>query len=358
MLVSFREQERDMSLAAQTHSTADWRWLYSPTFDLFFILGFFTLGLMTVTVVLVNPALFIPILLVDLWVLGYHHVISTYTRLCFDKESFERSRFMLFGLFPIVAIATVALAWIAGVWAVFSLYFYWQWWHYTRQSWGVSRAYRAKEREAMYEDGWLEQAIFYSIPVLGVIYRSWQGPQKFLGMELFVVAIPDWLMIASSLAATALLGYWILRRVQACGSGRLTHTHTLYMATHFLVFGFAYLLIADVTFGWLLVNMWHNGQYILFVWMFNASRFKSGVTPKAKLLSYLSQPNRLWLYMIVCLAITAVIYVGLLGTMEKMLAMGMIGSIMIYQTVNFHHYVVDSFIWKVRKGPLKETLDL
>ena len=347
-----------MSIAARTDYTPDWKWLYSPRFDLFFILGFLTLGMVTVAVIMRQPELFLPIVLIDLWVLGYHHVIATYTRLCFDRESFRTYYGYMLGLLPAVAIATVVFALTAGVWAVFSLYFYWQWWHYTRQSWGISRAYRAKERDALYEDGWLDQAIFYALPAAGILYRSSQGPQQFLGQDLFVISAPQWLMQGSLLLAGALLLYWAARRLQAWREDRLSRSHTLYMVSHFTVFAFAYMLIPDITLGWLLVNVWHNGQYILFVWMFNARRFKDGVDPNARFLSYISQPNRMWLYMTVCIAITGVLYAGVLGTMEKALAYGVTGTIIISQILNFHHYIVDTFIWKVHKGPVKETLDL
>ena len=276
----------------------------------------------------------------------------------FDRESFLRSRFLILGLTPLVTIAVVALVILVGVWAVFSIYFYWQWFHYTRQSWGVSRAYRAREPSASYDDGWLDQAIFYALPALGIIYRSWQGPTKFLGQDLFVFYVPNWLFALAAGIAAVLMSVWIVRRINSWREGHLARAHTLYMLTHFTMFGFAYLVIPDITIGWLLINIWHNGQYILFVWMFNARRFKNGVDPQARLLSFISQPRYIWLYMGVCLALTAVFYVGIIGAIDKWLAMGIAGTVIIYQTINFHHYIVDSMIWKVRKGPLKETLGL
>jgi hypothetical protein len=33
-------------------------------------------------------------------------------------------------------------------------------------------------------------------------------------------------------------------------------------------------------------------------------------------------------------------------------------TIVLYQIVNFHHYVVDSRIWKVRREPIRKTLGL
>jgi len=190
------------------------------------------------------------------------------------------------------------------------------------------------------------------------MYRSWQGEQKFLGLELFVFAVPDWLMLATAISGASLLVAWIMRRIQAWREGRLARTHTLYMGTHFLVFGFAYILIPDITIGWLLINIWHNGQYILFVWLFNAKRFSNGIDPNARFLSYISQPNRLWLYMTVCIALTGVLYAGVLSPFNAWLAMGLTGTIVLYQIVNFHDYIVDTLIWKVRKGPVKETLGL
>jgi hypothetical protein len=33
-------------------------------------------------------------------------------------------------------------------------------------------------------------------------------------------------------------------------------------------------------------------------------------------------------------------------------------ALVIYQSINFHHYIVDSVIWKVRRKPLQTTLGI
>ena len=33
-------------------------------------------------------------------------------------------------------------------------------------------------------------------------------------------------------------------------------------------------------------------------------------------------------------------------------------GIIIYQTLNFHHYIVDSRIWKLRKKPVRNNLGI
>lgn len=344
---------------SETHAEPmEWKWLRSRTFDLGFILGLPALSLFNVGFILLYPELFWYVLAVDLWVLGYHHVISTYTRLCFDKESFQKSRFLIFGLLPMVAIGTVAIAAVFGLWTIVTVYFYWQWWHYTRQSWGISRAYRGKDRGAMYEDGWIDQAIFYAWPVLGVLYRSYQDPGSFIGLPLAVVPVAGPVVQVAAAATVVLTLYWVFRRVEAWRAGRLALTHTLYMLTHFMVFGVFYLAVEDITYGWLGINIWHNAQYILFVWLYNTRRFKDGVDPNARLLSYISQPGRLWLYLLTCVAITGVVYAGVFGVLEATLLTGLAGTIVFYQIVNFHHYVVDSMIWKQRQAPIRKTLGL
>ena len=95
-------------------------------------------------------------------------------------------RLLIFGLLPLVAVVTIAVVWVVGVWAIVSVYFYCRF-DYTRQSWGISRMYRPQDREALYEHGWIDQAIFYALPVLGILYRSYQDPGKFLGLDLQVI---------------------------------------------------------------------------------------------------------------------------------------------------------------------------
>jgi hypothetical protein len=336
----------------------NWAWLRNPRFDLFFVFGIPAVAVLTGLVVVWRPSLFIPILIFDLWFLSYHHVISTYTRLCFDRRSFAEHWPLLMVLLPLITLGTLAAAYVLGLWIIVSIYFYWQWFHYTRQSWGISRAYRGKERSALYEDGWPDQAIFYAVPVLGILYRSHQDPGLFIGLELRVMPVTAAIVDIAAAATLALLAFWVLRRVQAWREGRLAAVHTLYMLTHFAIFIAGYLAIANVTSGWLVINIWHNAQYILFVWMFNTRRFKDGIDPGARFLSYISQPGRLWLYLATCVLITGVIYWGVLHTVDTLFFAGLSATIVLYQILNFHHYVVDSRIWKVRKEPIRKTLGL
>ena len=323
-------------------------WLRNARFDSAFIFGGIGLALLAGTVIVIEPALFYPILLLEIWLLGFHHVISTFTRLCFDRASFEERGWLITHLLPIVALTTILVAWQIGLWVIVTIYFYWQWWHYARQSWGISRAYRRADPAALHEDGWLDRAIFYAIPIYGILHRSSESPTHFLVMELWTVPVPAPVVSLAGYVAAALLMVWAARRVAAPYQGRLAAVHTLYMLTHIAIFSVAYVWL-DINFGFLMIAFWHSSQYILFVWMQNRRRFEKGIDPRARFLSYLSQPGRIWLYLLACIVITGVVYGGVLRAIDWLLFAGLSATLVLYQIVNFHHYIVDAIIWRTPK---------
>ena len=328
-------------------------WLRNRSFDLTFIVGFAVLALASGWAVVMNPALFAPILIADLWLLGYHHVIATYTRLCFDGESFRQNKFLLLGLPVIVLAGVIALGFGVGFWTITSIYLYWQWFHYSRQSWGVSQVYRRKAEGLADDPEWPAKLSFYSVPVWGILYRSHQAPDTFLGIELTVIPVPEVLVQIAGAAALLGVTWWIVTRAVAWWNGRLPMAHTLYMTSHFIIFAVAYVWIEDITYGWLIVNIWHNAQYITFVWLFNTNRFNGGVDPKARFLSKISQADKSWTYFGLCFGLSTTIYLLLDNTVALLLP-----AIILYQAINFHHYVVDGVIWKIRRKPLQRTLGI
>jgi hypothetical protein len=61
----------------------------------------------------------------------------------------------------------------------------------------------------------------------------------------------------------------------------------------------------------------------------------------------LSQPRYLWLYLLVCVGISTAVYSAAAHTAQ---ALSLVPYMIIfYQTINFHHYLVDARIWKLRK---------
>jgi hypothetical protein len=319
-------------------------WLKDQRFDLIFIAGITGLALAAGAAAIVDPQLLMPILLADLWLLGYHHVVSTYTRLCFDRESLRRYGFLVFGLPFVVAAASLAAAVaISGIWIIVSVYFYWQWFHYARQSWGIAQAYRRKSARALPPPGRLDTILFYALPVAGVLNRSASDVETFLGMPIRWVPVPPAFATAAIAVALVLVAVWIGRTVQQYRRGEASMPYILYQLSHHLIFCTAYLLVPDITVGWLIVNIWHNAQYVLFVWLFNNRRFAAGISPKAPLLSRLSQDGKIVWYLVFCLAISTAVYWTIGNVLPLVMALPVF---IIYQIINFHHYVVDAIVWR------------
>src|SRR5688500_18833302 len=160
-----------------------------------------------------------------------------------------------------VLAGTLGLAMTAGAWSLATLYLYWQWFHYARQSYGISQAFRRKAAGAEIIDGWVFQAVIYLVPVWGILHRSAQHPATFLGVELNVLPVAPIVADVVGLLALASVVYWAGRTAMAASRGRLAKLHTAYMASHFSVFIIGYVLIENINYGWLVMNVWHNAQY-------------------------------------------------------------------------------------------------
>ena len=333
-------------------------WLRGPAFDLTYVAGIGSVAILSGWFVAANPRLFPVIFILNAWLLGYHHVISTFTRLTFDTESFREHRFLITWLPLIVLTCVAVLCAVFGGWILTTIYLYWQWWHYTRQSYGISRIY---QRKAGVADDLVYKLVIYALPAWGILHRSYQAPDKFLFMEVKVIPVPLWLVTAAGALTFIVLAWWVAHTIKAWFEGSFSISHTLYVCSHLLVFGAGYLVIDNINHGWLVLNVWHNCQYILTVWMFNNNRFKSGVDRKHRFLSYLSQRSHLSIYFAVCLILSTGIYATLqysLGWLALATATSLPVMAIAFQAINFHHYLVDALIWKVRRKPVRQNFGI
>lgn len=350
-------------------------WIDGRGFDLTLIHGVAALALFSGAVVSHYPGLFLSFLFADLWLLGYHHVIATFTRLAFDRESLSEHRFLVFVLPWIVLAGTIGVAASAGTWAIATLYFYWQWFHYTRQSYGIARVYMRKAQVGLLESRVAIWAI-YLVPAFGIFHRSQQFT-PFLGLRIKMLPImmveylhlPVWFVfhfmryttIALAVAALVCVAWCLLLQLRALRRGEPRGALMMYLASHFVIFYVGYCGLAELNHGWLVINIWHNAQYILFVWWYNTKRFQKGVTTKQHFLSWLSQRSLLnaCSYFAFTLTVSTVIYfcVTRLLKVEPFAAIPA-AMLITFQAVNFHHYLVDGLIWKVRKKQLQKTMSI
>jgi hypothetical protein len=315
-------------------------WLKDPRFDLALIGGATAVGCAFGGAVALVPALFLPLVTFETWCFSFDHVAATFTRLLALPSDRRRHRFLIWGLPPLALAAVLALG-QASLGALNTAYFLFQWFHTTRQSWGIAERYR---RAGSLRADRFREATLWALPLTGMLARCHQQPEKFFWMRLYLPRAPG-LLVWSFGAAAALLVlrfFWQRRRA-------LFLPHTLYLTSHFLVFSLGYLVL-DLSSGWLLVNVWHNLQYLLFVWLHHHRRFSSGVHPKARLLSWLSQAGRAPLYLLACLAVSTPIFWALYYTGDRLdsLFAGRLVSIPLVtaMAINLHHYIVDGLIWR------------
>lgn len=333
-------------------------WLRGPAFDLTYVAGISLLAALAGGLVVTNPKLFPAVFLLNSWLLGYHHVISTFTRLTFDRDSFNEHRFLITWLPLIVLTVVFAACALFGGWILTTIYLYWQWWHYTRQSYGISRIY---QRKAGLNNDLLGKLIIYALPVWGILHRSFQAPERFLFTDVKVLPVPLWLVTAAGLVAIVSIGWWLAQTLKSIVQGSLPIAHTLYIASHLTIFGLGYIAVEDINHGWLVLTVWHNCQYILTVWMFNNNRFKNTVDPQHPFLSKLSQRNRILTYFAVCLIISTALYSVLQYSLNWVVlatATSLPLFAIVFQAINFHHYLVDAVIWKVRRKPVRQNFGI
>ena len=70
----------------------------------------------------------------------------------------------------------------------------------------------------------------------------------------------------------------------------------------------------------------------------------------ARSLSPLCQSDKILRYFATCLAISTLLYAGIQFSSVAIGDVGVPLIILVYQTINFHHYIVDGVIWRSRKS--------
>ncbi len=321
-------------------------WLYGRNFDLVFTIGIATAALGAGVAIGQNPALFGPIFFLNLWILAFPHVVATFTRLVFDRQSFAAHRFLVLGLPPLLFIGVATLGMSQGQWLLATIYFHWQAFHYTRQSYGVAQAYARRSQNAASVNQRLSRWALYSLPLWGVLHRSAQAPPTFLGLDIWFAPVPEPFVRAVGLVTGGLILWWCVDQFRQARAGKIAISHFLYMLSHIAIFATGYLLIENIDLGWLVVNIWHNAQYILFVWYFQNKRFGDRIDPERRFLSRICQrQNALWFFatcaLISTVAYNSFFYLSSLFPLHPITLAFLIG-----QTLNYHHYIVDGVIWR------------
>ena len=339
--------------AREVVAAAPRTFIRSEVFDTALLVLPLLTGLTAATIVLQDFRLFPMLLVADIWLLGYHHVVATYTRLAFPSDALRRNRFLAVDLLLLMTAGTLALALTAGTWVVASAFLYLQWFHYMRQGYGIARMYFRATPEGQTAGARDTSAdlVIYLVPIYAIAARSASMGELFLDLPVKTLVLPEGVITALGLLAAAATVAWAVRSVASYWRGTLNVLYTCFILSHVAIFLNAYILIDNPNVGWLAINVWHNFQYVMVVWMMNAKRYAGSTDPAGGFIARISQPGRIVTYFMSCVAISTIVYL-VLGRVVIAVGGGLAVTAGIYMGINFHHYVVDALIWKRRRAVL------
>lgn len=324
-------------------------WLRGPAFDRALVAVPLLLALAAGHVVLAAPGLFLTVFLVDTWLLGFHHVVATWSKLGLAPD--DRREALGFALLlPLAVAAALGVAAAGGEAAVWTVFFYWQWWHYTRQAWGISRVLA---RRAGRGPDLLAAVVLHAWPVAGLANRAHEEFGFFVAPMHHPPVPAEVVILLVGLAAAATLA-WAAREVRDLRRGQGAPLHAAFLVTHTVMFAWGYLVTEGMT-GWLVVNIWHNAQYLLFVWHAHAARFGRGEHPR---LARLATPAGTALLVAGCLALMGATYGSIHLATSGLVLAGAPATLLVVQAINWHHYVVDALIWRLRRPRVAAALGL
>lgn len=339
-----------MAMIADSIRAPSAGWLRNRDFDLLLIVGLVAAAMLAGVVITLQPAAVGLVLLADSWLLGYPHVVATFSRLVPDKESLARYRFLVFGLPVAVVATTAALTAIFGFVLIATIYFYWQWYHTMRQSWGVAQLYRRQSPVPVREPVGSAEALFSLVAAWGLLHRMSAAPEYFLNatLPLWLPPVPVWFADGVGVMAIAGLLWWSAARIREAISGQLPVVHTLFSASHYLIFIVGYVVMDDIVGGWVVTNIWHTGQYLMLVWLFNEKACAKAVSKGW--FFRLTRDNRPARYFAFCMILALPVYFLLTQNFFWGPA-GLVVALVLNQTLNFHHFIVDAVIWRRRSMP-------
>jgi hypothetical protein len=328
-------------------SRLDISWFRNSNFDLILTLGVLALALLLGSIGLISETCFHWVLFIDIWFLAHLHLAAMYTRLVFDRYSFEHYRFLIIGLPPIVLIITAMIVWFTQSFVLITGYYLWQTWHYTRQSYGISRAVGNGQNLLIHD---YTPYIIFLFPISGLLYRAYQSSDVFYGWPIVLPSVPKWLFLTVILLSFVILLVWFVQRIKLINthyqSSKGLFTHTLFVFSHVIITMTSYVWVEEITQGWLFINVWHNAQYLVFVWAYQSKQLKGSVSWHAPLLSTIFHSKNIYMYLGVCLGLGTLFY-WLVGVLTYALETYIVSVVLIvHMTINFHHYLVDAKIWK------------
>lgn len=254
------------------------------------------------------PTSFETLFLINIWLISVPHTFATFTRS--DRRKIKS--LILPTVFLLIYMVVIVFTGHShGMVLIYGIYFCWQQFHYAKQNYGIGK-------QSSKTDSRWDQAFYLLSSGLILLSSFSSGPQNFFGYALanplrLTISMPSCFFLVFS-AATILS---ILRK-------------TLMPLEHVLIFSLAYLSAEHFALGWLLLNVYHNLQYLNFMWLF----------------------ERKWSYLLWPLSLTLAFYFLQNHSVQGFNFLSVPFGLALMLALNFTHYTFDGLIWRHNRTPM------
>lgn len=338
-------------MTIQTNSSTQEITVLNSGFERIFLFGSCAVGLVLFALLNLQALPLVVAIFFYTWFVAQPHFVSTYTRVRFTGQ-YLRQNIFLIGILPVLVFCTLlALYKIFGLWIYMSLYMYVQWFHFTRQSYGVSRFYRRRSGGTLADDT-LTDLVIYAMPIWGILRWSMRKPDFYLGLPVKVfpvsVSLDPWI-------GTIVFGLtvaWMAGRFVQWRRGTMPVLHTVYVATHLVMFAVCYVWTPVLEYGWAAIGIWHSIQYLMFVWLFTNQKQKAPGGSKT-FFEKLSTVKYLPVYILLVFGFSVCLFAGWKHIGNLLQANLIVPLLLFMGTIIFHHYIVDAIIWRRPKQAAK-----
>ncbi|PLC04490.1 hypothetical protein CY658_11620 [Variovorax sp. RO1] len=318
-----------------------------------FIFGNLFVALSAGVLALWSAPMMLAVLYINIWLLANPHLVATYTRIgaIYSRIRLRWALIFVAPLLILTGLTIVALAYEAA--GLLALYFVLQTFHVARQSYGIARRH---DRRLQVPFRNLPYLLIYLFPAWGYLHRSAQVPQSFLGYPIWFPPVPQELAFAAGIAATAGALFWFARLMYARGEKPANEPFNSFVLSHLVISLVGYVWISDITVGWLVVNVWHNIQYLIFVYRQRRPEItteKGGEKPdnaSARHKPFVAVLKSPATFFLTCSIVGAVLFVAADRVGESLLWLGLPTILIAHFVLNFHHYLADAVIWRRRRA--------
>lgn len=247
------------------------------------------------------------IFLINLWGLSYPHTISTFTKKAFKRTGYKISAIVLL----VLMIASMsAIAFYKDLVFIMNIYFLAQFIHYIRQNYGISRSYLLNKK-AM--DLQINGALFF-------FYLITRDSLSFFQFKIWTFPIESPVLYIYFFHLSFVL-YRKILLVAHDKKNLLSFENIQYILFSLFVFDFI-----SFEFVWIGMNMIHNLQYLLLV-------------------NHQDHGNRFLYFNIPVVLISFVLFKSA-DYINANFQFTLSVSFILVISLNFCHYIFDSFLWK------------